>query len=81
VESEPILKEEVVKKLLCVIVLLAFCGGFVFADEIAVVSLSFFSIGFGLWSICENHTPVGLLYVALGIAGMSLLMARTYDGS
>jgi len=67
------------KRILGLMILLVFCSTLAFAGETAmeagVVTISFFSIGLGIYTIKAGGWPVGILQILIGVIGCVIVAA------
>jgi len=72
-------------KIVSIILVLLLCAGPLFAAskgdmEIATVSISFFAIGLGIFTISQDGVLVGVLQILIGIGGLVLVAADVVGG-
>ena len=72
-------------KIVSIILVLLLCAGPLFAAskegmEVITVSISFFAIGFGVFTISQGGKLVGVLQILIGIGGLVLVATDSIGG-
>lgn len=71
-------------KVLSVILILLLCAGALFASqkqmETITVSISFFAIGLGIFTLSQEGTLIGILQILIGIGGLVLVATDSIGG-
>ena len=72
-------------KIVSIILILLLCAGSLFATskegmEVLTVSISFFAIGLGIFTISQDGVLVGVLQILIGIGGLVLVATDSIGG-